>query len=916
MTASVLKMVAVAVGVAAGIALAPRHGAALSNPNDFCTGDPCQITSNKTADADITLNFGTRAVVLSAILTVGKRPGTNRPGNLTIVAGSFSIIGTGQIDGAGVQDPGGSVTIQCTGDIRIDGTRTTGAVRLSGTDGGQLSLFTDGNVYGAGRINLSQASTFAAGGDLQISAGGDVTITGKIDAEGNSQGFGGTVDVSAAQSIALTGGIDISGGQGGGGGLDVYTDGSITLGAVDFDGGGDAGDGGFVSVVAVGTVSINGGMVGHGANNGENCGDAGELDLFADGGIFVNAPIEMRGRGLDCFGGYLTADGDTLQTVAVIDVSATGTEGFGGDIDIYTSSTMTIAAALRTDGADGAGDVLLGSDGNISLGGSIRADGRGTFGTGASVVDIDSGGVLAVSGSINAIGGGQGAGGDVSLSGCTVLQTSGSTIDTRSTGGLIGVTGNDSITLQGSFLGEPTTPQAIVIRYRLGSPPPSISSATFNVPPTVIANSLIQPCALCMSNDECSDGNPCTNDVCTPATGCSNPANLDPCDDGNACTANDFCAFSLCLSLTPVVCDDGNVCTDDSCDPELGCQAALNTAPCSDGDLCTQDDTCSGGLCTGTAIDCSDGNACTDDLCVAGVCQSNDNTAPCDDGDACTTPDLCGGGACQSGPAAVCEDGDLCTIDSCDPGLGCVNEPVPVCSESDADGDGVPDVEDVCTTLDWTSTPQSPPNQHPFKMKLNIKNLTKPRGEQGILLKGAFNVADADVPVSPHEDGIHFSVADAAGTLYEVDVPGGAVGAPQNCGPLDGWTTRLGTKSRWKYANRSGALPPSCTPGSAHGVAVVQIKDARATGKSALLAKVTIKKAAVDRIPSLPLTHIQADLVLAAQPAPGQASAAAIAGHCAEGLITGAPIPASSPAPFCKQKLRNGALEKVTCQGG
>jgi subtilisin family serine protease len=44
-------------------------------------------------------------------------------------------------------------------------------------------------------------------------------------------------------------------------------------------------------------------------------------------------------------------------------------------------------------------------------------------------------------------------------------------------------------------------------------------------------------------------------------------------------------------------CDDGNPCTDDVCDPATGCQYASNTSPCSDGTECTVADRCSGGQC-------------------------------------------------------------------------------------------------------------------------------------------------------------------------------------------------------------------------------------------------------------------------------------------------------------------------------
>ncbi len=913
MTASIFRSTA-ALLLLAGMLATANIAAALSNPNDFCTGDPCQITANKTADADLTLDFGTRAVVLSSVLTVGKYP-TNDVSSLTILAGSFSIIGTGQIDGNGGSRWGGSVTIDTTGDIRIDGTRTTGAIRVTGTDAGQIALYAGGNVYGAGRLNLSETSVLAGGGELVIAANGGINLSGAIFADGGVQGFGGTLDISANQNIALTGTIDLSGGQSGGGTLDIFGEAAVTLGPLDLQGSGEYGDGGFALVFAVGNLTINGGVVGHGASTTLSCGDASDLDLTSDSAIFVNAPIEMRGRGLDCSGGSLTIDGASVQIGALLDVSATGGEGIGGDIDLTSYSTMIIAAAVNTHGGDGGGDILISADGNISVGGNIRAEGRGTYGAGASLIDIDSGGTLAIAGNIDAHGGPMGSGGDITLSGCTVFQTGTSILDTRASAGAISVNGNDSITLQGTFFSEPTTTQAIVIRYRASGPPPNTAAATFNVAPTLIASPLILPCALCGSNAECNDNNPCTDDICVPATGCTNLPNTNPCNDGNACTTGDICALSACIGLTPVVCNDGNPCTDNTCDPLFGCQTTPNTAPCNDGDSCTENDTCAAGNCSGSPIDCSDGNPCTDNACVGGSCQSFNNNSACDDGDACTTTDSCSGGTCQPGPAAVCEDDDACTIDSCDPGIGCVNSEIPECTESDADGDGILDDDDVCTTLDWTTSPQSPPNQHASKMTLNIKGLTKPRGEQGILFKGAFNPAAPALPIAPDVNGIHFSIADADGVLYDVDIPGGVVGSPQNCGPRDGWKVFAGVKPRWKYGNKTGAVPPACLAGSARGVKVIQIKDLRSGGKAALQTKVSIKKAVVERVPSVPLNRIQANLVLATQPAPGQASAAAIAGQCAEGLIVGSPIASSSPVPFCKLKFRAANLEKLTCRG-
>ncbi|HUU03248.1 MAG TPA: S8 family serine peptidase [Myxococcota bacterium] len=178
------------------------------------------------------------------------------------------------------------------------------------------------------------------------------------------------------------------------------------------------------------------------------------------------------------------------------------------------------------------------------------------------------------------------------------------------------------------------------------------------------------------SAKDCSDGNVCTNDSCNPSNGnCTHNNNTATCDDGDACTINDSCSGGLCAGSAKD-CSDANVCTDDSCNPSNGnCTHSNNNAACDDGDLCTTDDSCSAGSCSGTAIDCDDSNACTDDSCdIANGCINTPNNAACDDADACTTNDHCSTGSC-TGSAIDCNDTNLCTDDSCDSASGCINTP-------------------------------------------------------------------------------------------------------------------------------------------------------------------------------------------------------------------------------------------------
>ncbi len=179
---------------------------------------------------------------------------------------------------------------------------------------------------------------------------------------------------------------------------------------------------------------------------------------------------------------------------------------------------------------------------------------------------------------------------------------------------------------------------------------------------------------------DCDDDNPCTTDWCDPVAGCIHTHNQSPCDDSNACTLGEKCGQGLCSGGTNVLCDDKNPCTDDSCLPASGCSATPNTAPCNDSDPCTTADACSAGVCVGgPALVCDDGNPCTDDSCdPAKGCVHVANALPCDDANACTTVDVCVGGACKGSKAPDCDDGNMCTVDACSPEAGCVHASKPM----------------------------------------------------------------------------------------------------------------------------------------------------------------------------------------------------------------------------------------------
>ncbi len=177
----------------------------------------------------------------------------------------------------------------------------------------------------------------------------------------------------------------------------------------------------------------------------------------------------------------------------------------------------------------------------------------------------------------------------------------------------------------------------------------------------------------------CDDGNPCSEDSCLLASGCTHTDDDGlPCDDENPCTLGDACKGSSCGAGVPKTCTSSGPCLLAMCDVKTGKCAYLDSAagiPCDDGNKCTGPDICTGGLCKSKVVDCDDGNGCTYDGCQMDKgCTHDNSNKPCDDGNKCTFGDTCKSGACVSTPvnvAVTCDDGNPCTTDACLPAKGC-----------------------------------------------------------------------------------------------------------------------------------------------------------------------------------------------------------------------------------------------------
>ena len=168
-------------------------------------------------------------------------------------------------------------------------------------------------------------------------------------------------------------------------------------------------------------------------------------------------------------------------------------------------------------------------------------------------------------------------------------------------------------------------------------------------------------------------------------------------DCGALCAGLDCGTAGLDDECQCGTCDDGDLCTDDICTVEHTCIFAANNAACDDGNPCTEDDSCNGGVCSGTLIP-------TVDLEIGQcLCEGNDDCEPLDNGDVCDGTLVCAPSpedegllVCQVEPGTVpkpCDDGIDCTADGCDPALGCQYVP----------DDGKCDDGNLCTDdlCDW-----------------------------------------------------------------------------------------------------------------------------------------------------------------------------------------------------------------------
>src|SRR5207302_1810444 len=277
-------------------------------------------------------------------------------GQLTLTAGG-SVSSAGDLLAKGTPGDGGSIGISAGGDVTLAGevhleaganglggdftVSAGGAIIASGPlvdtsggfQGGSIDLEAGGSLSTNARLDVSGNGAGSDGGFLVLNANGAITVGGRIAADGSGSpdfgGFGGDVSVSAGGNLQLNEQINAAGGapDGEGGAIDlsaglniVQTQQILALGI-----GSDA-FGGTVFATAGGLLSVGALIDLHGGSNGSG----GFLGAQAGREVRALAEVDADGDG----GGVLLSTAVVALAGAVVagPVTVSGNVHAGGDL--------------------------------------------------------------------------------------------------------------------------------------------------------------------------------------------------------------------------------------------------------------------------------------------------------------------------------------------------------------------------------------------------------------------------------------------------------------------------------------------------------------------------------------------------------------------------------------------------------
>ncbi len=612
-------------------------------------------------------------------------------GSVTITAAdALSVLGsTTQISSHGALADefagyGGDITLSAGGNLRFEGQiESLGAA--PDASGGFVDLSAGGSVelVAGSTITSTVASGEGTGGDVSLGAGLDVTVAGVLDAGGPAQGFGGNINVAATRdvTIATSGRLRVDAGEMAGM-VSTHSPRLLTAAGLIDARGGSGGLGGDIILGPHCRAVLRGTFYAGAAGAGR----AGSVQTLA-ATLAIEAPA------------VLTATPCSTPSTGCIRISLpAGSPSIDTGTTLNPTAVVTLAPSLRPCCGDGTLDVgetcddgnrlfCDGCNSSCDVEGSPACPADGRLCTadchptqGCVFTNEPDGSACWDDGSVCTT--------DTCASGwCRhdpMVCNDGIACTTDSCHATLGCTAAPD----NSRCDDRIACTVDTCSTTLGcTAAPDNSRCDDSIACTTDACSTTLGCTAAPDNSRCNDGVACTTDACSTTLGCTAAPDNSRCNDGVACT-NDTCSATLGCTAAPddSRCDDGVACTNDTCDALAGCRRIADNSRCDDGIACTNDtcDALAGCVRTGDDTRCADGNPCTSDRCQSNVgCRSipGNEGATCEDGSVCTLGDRCVRGACAGRTLLVCDDDNRCTTDRCEATTACVYEEEPaLCS--------------------------------------------------------------------------------------------------------------------------------------------------------------------------------------------------------------------------------------------
>jgi hypothetical protein len=313
-------------------------------PSTLCTcqGGVCEVIAGSyVVNPGSVLAFGTCALTIDSGATIQL---TTAGARVFIEAPSLTMNPNAVIRGApATQAPndGGSIFIIVSGDILLAAGATidvdahdAAASEIDLTAGGTVTL---AGGAGATALSANAGADAGGGGTINLMVGGNVTIGAALSARSGSLGASGSILIATSNAtVTLNAPLDASGGALDGGTIDVESDlDLVTTSTAKLvgDGGGASGSGGQITLNSnvQGSVTIGGPISGNAGGSDQG----GELDSFANAGsITVNAAVDLSG-GPGAGGG------------GVVDLEPAGDLMVNAALNLAGDGVAAVAAARR-----------------------------------------------------------------------------------------------------------------------------------------------------------------------------------------------------------------------------------------------------------------------------------------------------------------------------------------------------------------------------------------------------------------------------------------------------------------------------------------------------------------------------------------------------------------------------------------